>query len=300
MRTPPILKKGDTVAIAATARKINPEEWQNAVNLLSSWELEVVFSENIAKSDHQFAGNDKERRIGFQQLIDDDNIKAIICARGGYGTVRIIDDLDFSHFSQNPKWIVGYSDITVLHSHIHRHFAIETLHSCMPYDFSAANPSPETIESCRSVLFGQPLNYELQVHPLSRIGACEGILCGGNLSILYSLTGTASDIDTTNKILFLEDVDEYLYHIDRMMLSLKRSGKLNCLKGLIIGSFSKMNDNAVPFGKNAEEIIVEAVSEYNYPVLFGFPAGHCNDNRALVLGRNVKFDIQAAKATLCC
>ena len=209
----------------------------------------------------------------------------------GYGTVRIIDKVDFTNFVKKPKWIVGYSDITVLHSHIHRHFGIETLHAVMPVNIITDEAALEAQETLRNALFGKIRSYSYPVTPLARTGETEGVLTGGNLSILYSLMGSVSEPDTDGKILFIEDVDEYLYHIDRMMMNLKRAGKLSKLKGLIVGSMERMNDNATPYGITANEIIANAVAGYDYPVCFDFPAGHGEPNLALILGRNVKLRI---------
>ncbi|MCX6232271.1 MAG: LD-carboxypeptidase [Bacteroidetes bacterium] len=285
MLTPPPLKAGDKIAIISTARKITSEELNPAVDCFYKWGFDVVYGKNLLKEDNQFAGTDKERAEDLQWALDDVNIKAIICARGGYGTVRIIDEIDFTKFIAKPKWIIGYSDITVLHSHIHRNFGIETLHACMPINFPADGTENEALISLRKAMLNEKIHYKIQDYPLNRRGNAAGILVGGNLSILYSLNGTTSDINTDGKILFIEDLDEYLYHIDRMMMNLKRNGKLSNLAGLIIGGMSEMKDNTVPYGKTAEEIIAEAVAEYDYPVCFQFPCGHQEDNRALIIGR---------------
>lgn len=281
MNRPPHLKKGDKIGIVACARKISEQELQAPVEIIHSWGLEVVFGKNVFKSADQFSGTDEERTEDLQQVLDDSSVKAVISARGGYGTVRIIDKIDFAKFKMNPKWIIGYSDITVLHSHIHN-FGIETLHATMPINFTK---NAEATESLRKVLFGEALHYEVESHTLNRAGDAEGELVGGNLSLLFALTGSSSEIDTKGKILFIEDLDEYLYHVDRMMIALKRAGKLDGLKGLIVGAMSDMKDNTIPFGKTAEEIIIDAVKEYNYPVCFGFPAGHIDRNLAVVFGR---------------
>lgn len=291
MITPAYLKKGDRVAIVAPARKVTAEETEPALKKLEEWGMDVVTGDHLYNSWNQFAGDDRVRSADLQQMLDDDAIRAIFCARGGYGLARIIDQVDFTHFLKNPKWIIGYSDVTVLHSHIHTNFGIETLHATMPIHFGAHDRSPETFVSLRKALFGESLTYTLPASDLSKKGTARGILIGGNLSILYSLTGTRSDINTNGKILFLEDLDEYLYHIDRMMLSLKRSGKLGHLAGLIVGSMTRMKDNEVPFGKTAEEIIAEVAGEYDYPVCFGFPAGHLPDNRAIILGREALLEV---------
>jgi muramoyltetrapeptide carboxypeptidase len=299
MITPAYLNKGDKIGIAATARKIIEIEILPAVKKLEEWGLEVVTGKNLFKQYNQFAGTDEERTEDLQNLLDDSSIKAIICARGGYGTVRIIDKLDFTKFKNKPKWIVGYSDATVLHSHIHTNFGIETLHAVMPFnrEFWEDN-SGMSLESLRKALFGEKLSYNISASQLSIQGESSGILTGGNLSILYSLCGSNSDINTEGKILFVEDIDEYLYHIDRMMMNLKRTGKLSKVAGLIVGGMSEMKDNTVPYGKTAEEIILETVKDYDYPVCFGFPAGHTNQNYALILGKEVKLTIKNLTATL--
>jgi muramoyltetrapeptide carboxypeptidase len=291
MKTPPYLKKGDRIAIVSPARKISPAEAEPAINMFRAWGLEVVEGEHLYASYNQFAGSDDQRKSDMQRMLDDGSIRAIVSSRGGYGTVRIIDNLDFSRFVQNPKWIIGFSDVTVLHSHIHRHYNIETLHAIMPVNFKDKCESNPSLNSLRKALFGKELAYRYPAGPLSRKGSCKGQLIGGNLSILYSLTNTNSDIDTNGKILFIEDVDEYLYHIDRMMMNLRRSGKLEGLAGLIVGSMTKMHDNEIPFEKTVTEIIAEAVEDYPYPVCYNFPAGHVDDNRALILGREVTLEV---------
>lgn len=291
MITPQYLKKGDRIAIVSPARKISPAEVGTAIRIFQSWGLEVVLGDHLYSSYNQFAGSDEQRQFDFQQMLDDSSVRAIICSRGGYGTVRIIDRLDFTKFLRNPKWIVGYSDVTVLHSHIHRHFGVETLHAIMPVNFREKCDGSPSLNSLKKALFGKELVYRFPAEQYSRKGSCRGQLVGGNLSILYSLTNTRSDISTNGKILFLEDLDEYLYHIDRMMMNLRRSGKLEGLAGLIIGGMTKMHDNEVPYDKTANEIIAEAVEDYPYPVCYNFPAGHLDDNRALILGREVTLDV---------
>jgi muramoyltetrapeptide carboxypeptidase len=284
-KIPHYLKKGDKVALVATARKISPDEIQHAVHTLQKEGYEVILSPVLFEEEHQFAGTDEIRREGLQWALDDAEIKAILCVRGGYGSVRIIDRFDFTKFTETPKWICGYSDVTVLHSHIFQNFEIPTLHSTMPINF----PKDEgSTQSLLKALRGERIQTKWEKHALNRNGNCEGIVVGGNLSLLYALSGSMSDIDTEGRILFLEDLDEYLYHIDRMMMQLKRSGKLSNLKGLLIGGMSEMKDNAIPFGKNAFEIIKEAVKEYEYPIYFGFPAGHEKLNLAFKLGMSCK------------
>lgn len=291
MITPSYLLKDDKIGIIAPARCINFDEVHPSIRVFQKWGLEVELGTNIFRKCNQFAGKDDQRLADLQQMLDDDSIRALICARGGYGTVRIIDKVDFTNFVKKPKWIVGYSDITVLHSHIHRHFGIETLHAVMPVNIITDEAALEAQETLRNALFGKIRSYSYPVTPLARTGETEGVLIGGNLSILYSLMGSVSEPDTDGKILFIEDVDEYLYHIDRMMMNLKRAGKLSKLKGLIVGSMERMNDNATPYGITANEIIANAVAGYDYPVCFDFPAGHGEPNLALILGRNVKLRI---------
>src|SRR5690606_37978402 len=270
MEKPQALKIGDKISIISTARKISLEEVQPAINLLTEWGLEVVLGENLFAEEHQFAGTKVQRLADLQQALNNKEIKAIFCARGGYGTVQLIDEIDFSDFKKQPKWIVGYSDVTVLHNHINQHFGIATLHATMPINFKTNNTAE--LQSLKDALFGNTLNYQCAPHAYNRLGEAKGELVGGNLSILYSLTGTTSQINTEGKILFLEDLDEYLYHIDRMMQNLKRAGMLHGLKGLLIGGMTDMNDNTIPYGHSAIDIIKNIVADYDFPVAFGFPA----------------------------
>ncbi|MBP7497009.1 MAG: LD-carboxypeptidase [Bacteroidales bacterium] len=295
MFTPAYLKKGDKIAIISTARKIKAEDIKAAVEVIEGWGLKVVLGKNLFCDFNQFAGTDQQRADDLQFCLDDESIKAILTARGGYGTVRIIDRIDYSRFKQNPKWICGYSDTTVLHSHIHK-LGFETLHCEMPFRF--ADVDKDSLNSLKKCLFGEVLTYNLGFNILNRQGKAKGILVGGNLSILYSLAGSISDLNTEGKILFIEDLDEYLYHIDRMMQALKRSGKLSGLAGLIVGGMTEMKDNIVPFGKSAEEIIINTVKEYNYPVCFGFNAGHTFNNLALILGRQIELNVYSDMCSL--
>ncbi|WP_114784924.1 S66 peptidase family protein [Botryobacter ruber] len=290
------LRPGDTIAIVATARKISLQEIEPAIRVFESWGLEVVVGRTIGADYNQFAGDDRLRLLDLQQMLDNPAIKAIVCARGGYGTTRIVDQVDFSFFRENPKWLVGFSDVTTLHSHVHN-FGIESVHAIMPVVFTKAGTA-EAIESLRQVLFGEPIGYTIAPHPLNRTGAAQGQLVGGNLSMLHTLTGTRSDIRTEGKILFLEDLDEYLYHIDRMLVHLDRSGKLANLAGLVVGYMSDMNDNAIPFGKDAYEIIAEHTGKYDYPVCFGFPVGHEPHNLAMVCGREARLEVQEEGVSL--
>ncbi len=291
---PPHLKKGDKIAIVASARKIVLEELDAAIRIFNSWGLEVVLSKNLFKQNNQFSGTDVERAADLQSALDDDSIKAIISARGGYGTIRIIDKIDFSKFIKNPKWVIGYSDITVLHSHIHT-LGIQTLHATMPINFSK---NEEAVETLMKTLFAKEFAYEFDASVFNKKGVAEADVVGGNLSLLYALSGSVSDIDTKGKILFMEDLDEYLYHIDRMLLNLKRAGKLRHLAGLLVGGMTDMKDNTIPFGKTVEEIIIDAVKEYDFPVCFNFPAGHVDRNLALVLGKRMKLVVDEFGASL--
>lgn len=295
MTTPPVLQKGDTIAILATARKNIDNNLQPAINLLHSWGLEVVIGNTIGLDDNQLAGTDEQRAADFQQQLDNPNIKAIWCVRGGYGTVRMIDLLDFTKFKQSPKWIIGFSDVTVLHNHLNT-LGYKSIHAIMPISIPKA--TPESIETLRIALFGEKLSYKIAPYLMNRFGEASGELVGGNLSILYSLFGSQSAIDCTDKILFIEDLDEYLYHIDRMMMNLKRNGCLESLKGIIVGSMSKMKDNEIPWGKNALEIIDDVTQKYNIPVLYNFPAGHIHDNRALILGNKISINVNANCSTV--
>ena len=294
MITPPYLKTGDTVAIVSTARKVSPEEMQAATDLLNEWGLKTVFGKNLFNALNQFAGTDEDRAADFLAALDDPSINAILFARGGYGTVRIIDKIDFTAFAKNPKWLIGFSDVTVTHSHVHKHFGIETMHA--PMAFNLAKSTVEVKRKLKQALFGEALQYESGENifsDINRDGSATAELVGGNLSILYSLLGSSSSIETNGKILFLEDLDEYLYHIDRMMMALKRAGKLYKLAGLIVGGMNDMKDNKVRFNKTAEEIIGEAVAEYSYPVLYGFPAGHIRNNMPMIFGRKVELKVGA-------
>ena len=281
MILPKELKITNNIGIISTARKISLEELTPAIKILESWGLNVVLGRNLFEQDNQFSAKISQRSADLQQMIDNDSIRAILCARGGYGTVQIIDNIKFSNLRNNPKWIIGYSDITVLHSHLNN-LGIASLHATMPINFE--NNSIESLQSLKNSLLGKSNRIECKSHAFNRLGKADAEIVGGNLSILYSLLGSNSDIDTEGKILFIEDLDEYLYHIDRMMMNLKRNGKLAKLKGLIVGGMKDMNDNEIPFGKSVEKIILEHTKKYDYPICFGFAAGHINDNRCIKLG----------------
>lgn len=302
MQQPNYLQKGDIIRIISTARKISMEELTSAIKLFQSWGLEVTFGKNLLEESHQFAGTRAQRTEDLQKALDDKECKAVVCARGGYGTVQLIDQIDFSAFVENPKWVVGYSDVTVLHNHINQNFGIETLHANMPITFPKQG-TDETTETIRKALFGEELSFEFELEKESIVqqGTHTAPIVGGNLSIIYSLTGTASQVDTKGKYLFIEDLDEYLYHIERMMMNLKRAGLFKECKGLFVGGMSDMNDNAIPFGKTAKEIVLENVKEYGIPIIFGVPSGHIKRNLALIMNRELSLSIegQVAKMKFC-
>jgi muramoyltetrapeptide carboxypeptidase len=292
---PPYLKKGDKIAITCPAKKL-PHPMDDAIALLQSWGLEVVLGDTVTASYHQFAGDDDLRARDLQRFIDDDSIKAIIAARGGYGTIRMIDKVNFSRFAQNPKWLIGFSDITVLHTHLFANYGAQSIHGQMPVNIPDA--SARSLDTLRKALFGEALQYEYKSHSLNRTGNRSGVLVGGNLSLLVAVSGSVSDMDYTGKILFIEDVGEYLYAIDRMLRNLKRAGKLAKLAGLIVGGFTDVKDNDIPFGQTVPEIVMDIVKEYDYPVCFDFPAGHVPDNCSLVFGRTVSLSVREQEVTV--
>ena len=270
------------IGIVAPARKVTPEEMEFAFSWLQEKGMEPVYDERLFASSDIFAGDDTFRATVIQEYMDRPDIDAIWFARGGYGSIRIIDKLDFTLLIKHPKPFVGFSDGTVFHGKMQR-LGIPSIHASMPYCLD--NKTPEALQSLYDALIGMPLHYEIPSHPLNRLGAVEGEMVGGNLSVLYGMLGSNSFPETERKILFIEEVDEYIYHIDRMMRGLKRAGKLSQLKALVIGGLTQIHDNPVPFGKTVEEVISEVVAEYSYPICFGFPAGHFSDNRAILMGR---------------
>jgi muramoyltetrapeptide carboxypeptidase len=293
---PPFLQPGQRVALVSTARKITLPEVAFAQQTLTSWGLDVIVGESIGAASHQFAGDDDLRRRDFQRQLDDPGIRAIFCARGGYGTARLVDSLDFSQFAEAPKWVAGFSDITVLNCHLLR-LGYQSIHGVMPVLFGQEG-GEAAVASLRAALVGEALTYTAPSHILNRPGTATGELVGGNLSLLHTITGTDSQADFTGRILFLEDLDEYLYHIDRMLLHLHRTGQLAGLAGLVVGHFSQMRDNAVPFGQDAYEIIDYYAQRYAFPVGYGFPVGHEADNQALVVGRPATLVVDATGGQL--
>ena len=288
--TIPFLKQDSKVAIAAPARKMSREQMQCAIDWLIEKGFTPVYDDRLFAEYHIFAGDDDFRAAVLQEYLDDENIEAIWLSKGGYGSIRIIDKLDFTKFMQHPKWIIGFSDTTVFHGKLSR-LGCPSLHACMPFCFD--KKTLEAKQSLFDVLTGKPLHYEFSAHPLNRMGKVEGEIVGGNLSVLYGMIGSNSFPETDGKILFIEDVDEYIYHIDRMMHGLKRAGKLEHLKGLVVGGLTKIHDNEEPFGMSVEEVIAEAVSAYDYPVCFGFPAGHFDNNCAVVFNQQSKIEVTA-------
>lgn len=293
---PANLKPGDKIAILSTARKISMEELVAAIEIIQQFGFEVVLGKSIGASYNQFAGTDAERAKDLEFFFKQADIKAILCARGGYGTGRLLDLLDFSLLKKNPKWLIGYSDITALHLYIHKHLQVQTLHASMPINFKTN--SQESLQSLFGILQGEKPTYNFPTHAFNKPGTVEGELIGGNLSVIYSMQAGIAEIDCADKILFIEDLDEYLYHIDRMLLNLKLSGKLANLKGLIVGGMTDMNDNTIPFGKSALDIIKEYCAAYNFPIVFDFPAGHLAHNLALTLGAKVRLESSSTNSTL--
>jgi muramoyltetrapeptide carboxypeptidase len=292
MKVPEYLKKGDTIGLVSPSRLIKQDEVVKAIEVFRTWGLHVLVGKNCFQKKDQFAGSDEQRAEDFQEMLDNKDVKAIFCTRGGYGAVRVIDRLDFTGFIRNPKWIAGFSDITVLHNHINQNFGVVTLHCEMPLNFGKAETSHDSIETIRKALFGENLAYKGETTDYLIEGSGGGILTGGNLSVIYSLLGSVSEIQTDGKILFLEDLDEYLYHVDRMLMALKRAGKFNGLKGLILGGMTEMKDNAIPFGKTPQQMVYEVCREMVIPLICDFPAGHLKVNLALKLGNFLKLEVQ--------
>lgn len=295
---PTFLKEGDTIAIAAPARKVTVQEMSPAVKFLENQGFNVVLGENLFAENNRFAGTDEERAADFQQFFNDDNIRAILCARGGYGSARIIDRLDFTHFLQNPKWICGFSDVTVFHSHLSR-FGCASIHSTMAKLIQEDGLENMNNRTLLQALKGQLLAYSFPPHISNRTGSAQGEIVGGNLSLIYAMLASTSEMETDGKILFIEEVGEYLYHIERMMISLKRAGKLTHLAGLIVGDISvKEEPDDIPFGRTAEQIIADCIAEYDYPLCFNFPAGHGENNVALRFGTPAELTVAEFGSTL--
>jgi muramoyltetrapeptide carboxypeptidase len=295
MNIPPFLKAGDKVAIVASSRKVTPQELAFSLETLVKWGLQPVESKHLYATHNQWAGTDEQRAKDLQQAINDDTIKAVFFARGGNGIIRLIDDVDLSKLKTQPKWLVGYSDVTILHTHLQKICNSASLHAVM---LSSYAKNAEATESVRKCLFGEKIKYDFAAEKLNRKGEAIGILVGGNISLLNTLMGTPEEIDTKGKILFIEDVGENLHHLDRMMIHLKRSGKLSNLGGLIVGGLNDMKDDPIPFGMSPEEIVFDAVKDYKFPVCFNFPAGHIDKNLALYLGKEVKLNVNSNNCVL--
>lgn len=298
MNHPPFLKPGDTIGILSTARKTTPETIEKATHIIKNAGYQVKLAPNLFMESHQFAGTDSDRVADMDTFLRDKEVKAIICARGGYGTTRIVDEINWSLLEAQPKWICGFSDVTAILCHLNE-LGLESIHSTMAALFDDLQPErKKSVESLFALLSGKPFAMEAPPHPFNRSGKAKGEIIGGNLSILNNLIGTSSDPDYTGKILFMEDLDEYLYHIDRMMVHMKRCGKLENLAGLVVGQMSDMRDNPIPFGKPVLEIIREHVSGYTFPVAYDFPIGHEALNMAVPVGRMSQLEVTEAGSYL--
>jgi muramoyltetrapeptide carboxypeptidase len=295
---PPYLSKGDTIGIVCPAGFMPAKKTETCIAVLQQWGYKVKVGKTLGSQYHYFSGTDEDRLNDLQDMLDDKSINAILCARGGYGAGRIIDQLDFKKFRKKPKWIIGFSDITVLHAHIYRRFNIASFHSPMAAAFNDDEYKNEYVQSLQKVLVGKKAKYETPAHSFNKTGKATARLVGGNLSLIAHLIGTPSEFKTAGKILFLEDVGEYIYNVDRMLYQLKRSGKLDKLAGLIIGGFTEAKDTTIPFGKDVYEVIHDAVKEYEYPICFQFPVSHEKENYALKIGVAYKFAVSEKGVTL--
>jgi len=295
---PPYLKTGDTIGMLCPSGYMPYEKAVTAIETFTGWGFHISPGKTLGHQFNYFSGTDEERLADLQQMMDDENIKAIFCARGGYGMGRIIDKLSFKKFKLHPKWIIGYSDITVIQTHIFSKYKIASLHAPMAAAFNDGENKNQYIQSLHDVLIGRKATYVGPGDGFNKKGKASGILVGGNLSLLAHLTGTSSEIKTKNKILFIEDIGEYIYNVDRMMYQLKRSGKLDNLAALIVGKFTDMKDTAIPFGQSVNEVIRDVVKEYDYPVCFNFPVSHDKENYALKIGGEYKLSVSSTMAVL--
>lgn len=288
---PPYLKKGSTIGITCPSGYVSEDRVRYCKEMLELWGFNVIKGKTVGTEYHYFSGSDDARLKDLQEMLDNPEVDAILMGRGGYGLSRIIDRVDFTRYQQRPKWVCGFSDITVLHSHIHTTLQIPTMHSVMCGAFTPETTNSAHLKSFYAALTGESLYYHTEPSTYNREGSAQGIVVGGNLAMLAHMTGSVSDIDTTEKILFIEDVGEHLYNIDRMLLNLKRAGKLSQLRGLILGGFTDLQDTDRPFGQTIEEIIWDKVKEYDYPVCFDFPCGHQEVNYTLTLGMHHKLKV---------
>jgi muramoyltetrapeptide carboxypeptidase len=297
IKIPPYLKKGDTIGITCPAGYMATEKAQACIHTLQSWGFDVMAGKTLgSKSKNYFSGTDEERKDELQAMLDDEHIDAILFGRGGYGMGRIIDQLDFTKFKKNPKWVIGFSDITILHAHLYTKIKVASLHAPMAAAFNEGEN--EFIKSLRNAITGKKVKYSCTAHAFNKKGSAAAELVGGNLSLLAHVIGTSSDINTKNKILFIEDIGEYVYNTDRLLYQLKRSGKLESLAGLIVGGFTDMKDTERPFGKTVYEVIQEILADYYYPVAYGFPVSHGKENYALKIGKHYSLKVGKSKTQL--
>ncbi|MDB2321393.1 LD-carboxypeptidase [Flavobacteriaceae bacterium] len=289
---PEYLKSGDTISILAPSGVLNnfDNKITKAINIFKSWGLNVVLGNHIYDKNGHFAGTDKNREKDFQKVLDNKNIKAIWCARGGYGAVRIIDKLNFDNYLKNPKWIIGFSDITVIHNKLNI-LNSESIHAMMITGFEDIGQNNDSLSKLKNVLFGDSLSYSIASNKNNKTGKSEGIIVGGNLTLIQSTIGSKTELKMKDKILFIEEIGEYAYHIDRMLYSLKRAGYFENCKGLIVGQISDVKKNTTDFGRSINELILDVLDEYNFPILFDFPAGHEKTNFPIILGRKVILDV---------
>ncbi len=298
IKVPPYLKKDDAIGVVCPSGFMPLEKIQTCLETLQQWGFTVKKGTTLGTQFHYFSGTDEERLADLQMMMDDVAIKAIVCARGGYGLSRIIDKINFQTFITNPKWIIGYSDVTILHSHLFQNYSIASLHSPMAAAFNDGGSNTEFVHSLLKALLGGVYSYPCKAHPLNKNGIATGELVGGNLCLLAHLIGSKSSVKTKGKLLFIEDIGEYIYNIDRLLLQLKRGGILDGLAGLVLGSFTDMKDTVIPFGQTVYEVIADIVKEYDYPVCFGFPVGHSTENYALKHGVVHQLEVKESGVTL--
>jgi muramoyltetrapeptide carboxypeptidase len=298
MIIPPYLQKGDTIGIVCPSGYMPEEKAATCIQVLQQWGYRVKTGSTLGHQFHYFSGTDEERLADLQQMLDDRQVKAVLCARGGYGMSRIIDGIDFRKFRRHPKWLIGFSDITLLHAHVYEKFGIASLHAPMAAAFNDGEYANPFVQSLRKALRGNKARYSCAGHTLNRKGKAAGVLVGGNLSLIAHAVGSSSSLKTKKKILFLEDVGEYIYNADRMMIQLKRSGMLDHLAGLVIGGFTEMKDTTIPFGADVYDVIAAHIREYDYPVCFGFPVSHEKENYALKVGAMYTLQVSGSRVSL--